>query len=170
MPFIRSIRKNYNVPKSEVKATDVFDITGGDVIYTAGGYTFHAFTTVGEHDFNVKLKSKFNERDLMRLQTDLDLEFLVVAGGGGGGGEMSDGGSGGGGGAGGYRSGTLANQGVGSYPVQVGGGGTGAPSPGGGNGYDGGTSQFGSTSATGGGGGGYYTNTANPGGSGGGGG
>jgi hypothetical protein len=128
MPFIRSIRKNRKAPAaSETGAAKYFDITGGDEVYTAGGYTIHTFTTVGESALIVKPKAQY--ANVMHLVDNLDLEYVVIAGGGEGGSESNDGGSTGGGGAGGYRTGSLADQTtIGqTYPVSIGAGGDAGP-------------------------------------------
>ena len=54
MPFISSLRKNYDAPKTGAAPLEQFEITGGDAIVTAGGYRIHMFTTVGEAEFAVK--------------------------------------------------------------------------------------------------------------------
>jgi hypothetical protein len=42
MPFIKSIRKQYDKPQQGPKVTDFLDITGGDIVYTAGGWKVHS--------------------------------------------------------------------------------------------------------------------------------
>ena len=176
MPFIKSIRKGRGVQQNNEAPIihDIFDVKGGDQIYTAGGYTVHAFTTVGDSElaFNLKNKYKNNYKEAMQLVTELDLEYIIIAGGGSGGAEGSDQGGAGGGGGGGYLSGTLADQvvGDGPFPVSVGDGGTQRHGSSGNQGQRGGPSAFNNTPTTGGGGGGSYTNNGQPGGSGGGGG
>jgi hypothetical protein len=111
MPFISSIRKNYDKPK-----TSDFEVTGGDLIYTAGGYRIHVFTQTGDANLNVLGIGDINNGTIGLRGTRLEAEFLVV-GGGGASGPLN-----GGGGAGGYVAGTL-NLAVGPYSVTVGSGG-----------------------------------------------
>ena len=61
MPFIKSIRKGKGVQQNNEapKVHDIFDVKGGDQIYTAGGYTVHAFTTVGKDELSLNLKNKY---------------------------------------------------------------------------------------------------------------
>lgn len=147
MPFISSVRGNYDRPKDSPGTLDKFDITGGDIIYTAGGYRIHMFTTSEVSEFKVALKEGANSDALNLMPNNLNVEYIVVAGGGSG---HSTHGSGGGG-AGGYNQG-LKQTGVGTYPVVRGGGGAGAPT--GADGADGGASSWNGISSTGGGGGG----------------
>ena len=51
MPFISSIRRKHD---TQLKTDNVFEITGGDVVYTAGGYRIHMFTSVGASELQVK--------------------------------------------------------------------------------------------------------------------
>jgi hypothetical protein len=74
-----------------------FEVTGGDHVFTAGGYRIHMFTSGGDHELVVKPKGNVNNIGL--TSATLNIEYLVVAGGGGGGYHV-----GGGGGAGGYRN------------------------------------------------------------------
>ena len=149
MPFISSVRGNYDKPKDSQKTLDRFDITGGDVVYTAGGYRIHMFTSTEPSEFNVALKdtstAKYDTAKLMSNQ--LNVEYIIVGAGGSG---HSTHGSGGGG-AGGYKEGQT-NVAVGTYPVSLGTGGAGAPT--GADGADGGNSSWNSITSTGGGGGG----------------
>ena len=155
MPYISSIRGIHNNPKeirdAQPKNSDIFEVTGGDKVYTAGGYTIHMFTEVGEHNLNVKLKPGIKQEEAMHLlgATLSGVEHLTVAGGGSGGSRHS-----GGGGAGGMIiSGTnLLN--TGSFGIGVGGGGGGiqGDSPG----RSGQNSNFDSAQALGGGGGGTW--------------
>ena len=164
MPFISSIRKNYNAPEAQPASDLPFEVTGGDVVYTAGGYKIHMFTKTGAAELNIKLKQQYTGMTHL-LNQSLAVEYLCIAGGGSGG-EY-----GGGGGAGGYLSGTtyLAQ---GAQPVNVGAGGS---HPGAGNystvGNNGGNSNLGIVTAYGGGYGGTWNiapTAGNPGGSGGG--
>ena len=130
-----------------------FTATGGDFIFTSGGYKYHIFTTTGSSTFSVTNGTK-------------TIDYVIIAGGGGG-----DRDHGGGGGAGGYRYGsTSVSASPGSYSITVGAGGAGwgPSSPGGSNGSS--SSAFSITSAGGGYGGASNTGAGNSGGSGGGGG
>ena len=87
MPFIKSIRKQHDKHQQGPKATDFLDITGGDIVYTAGGWKIHMFTSVGESSLNVRLKPEFaNNPEVLALTAgNLTSEYLVIAGGGSGG-------------------------------------------------------------------------------------
>jgi hypothetical protein len=148
MPFVTSIRGNYRNPKknADVSIQDIFEITGGDEIYTVGGYTIHTFTSVGASELNIKLKNGVPERAMALVGSSLTAEYLVVAGGGAGGSRH-----GGGGGAGGMVVSTAAILGTGSYPTFVGAGGAGITGDSQGN--DGQQSTFSTVTANGGGGG-----------------
>jgi len=161
MPFVSTIRKNH---ETKVSPLDHFEITGGDEIYTAGGYRIHVFTQTGESELSIAARSDHNNLSL--LPTNLAVEYLVIAGGGAGATNLA-----GGGGAGGYREGNLVVP-VGNQSVNVGGGsGPSAPGSRYAKGSNGGPSTFASITSTGGGGGGEYSGGAGrPGGSGGGGG
>jgi hypothetical protein len=158
MPFISTIRSQSNVQQPEKAISEsIYEITGGDKVYTAGGYTIHMFTTVGEHQLNVKVKEKY--KDLMKNLVVVPassgvVEYLVIGGGGSGGMGLSTNGNGGGG-AGGYLTGSTPVSG--NIPVTVGGGG--GPYP-----YNGSTpgssSNFGPITGTYGGQGGYYYGAA----------
>jgi hypothetical protein len=164
MPFISSIRKNYNTPEVSTESnSQLFDISGGDVVYTAGGYKIHVFTSVGAANLNIKPSAYAHATGL--LTQSLRAEYLVI-GGGGSGGEY-----GGAGGAGGYITGTTFLN-AGDQPVSVGAGGS---HPGVGNystlGNNGQNSNLGIITALGGGYGGTWNvgpTSGNPGGSGGG--
>ena len=80
--------------------------TGG-TITTDGNFKVHTFTSTGTFEI---------------ASGTGDVEYLVVAGGGGGG-QTNTFNAGGGGGAGGFLTGTLTNQTVGSLAVEVGAGG-----------------------------------------------
>ncbi len=96
----------YGVTNASTAATK--KATGGDIITTSGGYTYHAFLTSGT----------------FTPTQSLSCDVLVVAGGGGGGRQMS-----GGGGAGGLRGLTAQSLGNGiAYTVTIGAGGAGAVS------------------------------------------
>jgi len=156
MPFISSIRRDHHTPKD----TSDFEVTGGDVVYTAGGYKIHMFTSVGEHELRINYKGS---NSAMHMATGLEnVEYIVVGGGGAGGSRH-----GGGGGAGGMVVGTGTVLPTVSYPIVVGNGGAGITGDSRGNrGQD---SSFSSTTALGGGGGGSWSppGAARPGGSGG---
>ena len=172
MPFITTIRTNYNQDKiqDDIPFDKKYIITGGNTVYTVGGYRIHMFTEVGDHEFKVEYTKEYAE--YLGLQTGaataVGAEYLVIAGGASGGNSNSTNGNGGGG-AGGYIAGNGVN--VVSGPVTVGDGGNpvapnaNARNPGGPS------SAFG-VPATGGGGGGSYqgglAQVALPGGSGGG--
>jgi hypothetical protein len=153
----------YDAHNYKIAAKLGISATGGTTT-EAGGYRYHAFTTVGTSTFSVT--------------GDGFVEVLVVAGGGGGGGSY---GSGGGGGAGGlvYHSAKAVTSG--NYSVVVGAGGAGGTTHDGtyansnspNNGKRGGNSSFGDIVAQGGGGGNmsfYVASDQVSGGSGGGGG
>ena len=143
---------------------DYVDITGGDEIYTVGGYRIHAFTKVGNSQLSVSAPKKYDDK-VLHLLNNFTVEYLVLAGGGSGGSRHGSGG----GGAGGYREGVLALAAGSTTPTSVGAGGLGQPFPGPG-GQNGSPSALGPISSTGGGrGGGYFDYAGNPGGSGGGG-
>mgnify|MGYP006079920623 CR=1 FL=1 len=115
MPFISSIRKNYDTPTNN----NNFEVTGGDSVYTAGGYRIHTFTTAGAAELVVKNIN--TPSNIMQLAAGINVEYLVIAGGGAG-----RGGLGGGGGAGGLKTGITSTN-AGSVPVFVGAGVTGSP-------------------------------------------
>ena len=142
MPFISSIRRNYEQEKRENKTQD-FEITGGDLVYTAGGYRIHTFTTTGEAELFVKNLQNTNT-NTMNLYSGINAEVLAVAGGGGAGS------IGGGGGAGGVVQSNTVNLMSGSTPVTVGAGGNSGGTYPGPNGNPGGNSAFGNYIALGG--------------------
>jgi len=158
MPFISSIRRKHN---SDQKINDHIEVTGGDVVYTAGGYKIHMFTTVGDSTLHVQPKG--NAATLGLRSTGLDIEYLVIGGGAAGGSRH-----GGGGGAGGMITSSLTSINIGNYAVTVGAGGAGITGDSRGN--TGGNSTLGTITALGGGGGGTWQDggNANSGGSGGG--
>ena len=88
MPFISTIRSQSNVQQPEKAISEsIYEITGGDKVYTAGGYTIHMFTTVGDHELTVKVKDKYkNMAHLVPVAaTSGTVEYLVIGGGGSGG-------------------------------------------------------------------------------------
>jgi hypothetical protein len=113
----------YGITNASTAATK--KATGGDIITTSGGYTYHAFLTSGT----------------FTPSQALTCDYLVIAGGGGGG--KLDFRGGGGGGAGGLRSTVQATGGGGSlesalslssgvgYTVTIGAGGAGGKAVGG---------------------------------------
>jgi hypothetical protein len=152
MPFISSIRKKYdNISKTNI--LDHLEITGGDEIYTAGGYRIHLFTKTGDSEFKIKARATNNTSlEYQQLITEgaVDIDYLIIAGGGAGATNLA-----GGGGAGGYLEG-KANLAVGATAPTSVGAGSGPSAPGsryavGGNGSN---SVFNGITATGGGGGG----------------
>ena len=147
MPFISSVRGSFDKPKDHQKTLDKFDVTGGDVVYTAGGYRIHMFTSSAVSEFNVALKNNVDNDKLHLQSANLEVEYLIV--GGGGSGHSTHGG--GGGGAGGYKEGVTSIT-AGTYPIVRGDGGAGAPT--GADGTDGNASSFNSIQGRLGGGGG----------------
>jgi len=151
MPFVSSIRRQHIQPEiTSDSLLDHFEITGGDEIYTAGGYRIHVFTQTGESELSITPRHSEN---MMHLQpTNLAAEYLVLAGGASGGKGIA-----GGGGAGGYREGVLELT-TGSQPVVVGAGGppSGGPAPRYTVGHRGENSTFASITSQGGGGGGTH--------------
>jgi len=151
MPFISSIRKNYETPK-----TSEFEVTGGDLIYTAGGYKIHVFTQTCDANLNITNVGTLNNQTIGLLSNRLQAEYLVV-GGGGASGPLN-----GGGGAGGYRAGTLELA-TGPYSVTVGAGGAGGGAGHGPARNNGANSVFSTITAFGGAGGNNYRNPGKPG-------
>ena len=147
MPFIKSIRKQYDKPQQGPKVSDVMDVTGGDIIYTAGGYTIHMFTSENDSQFKMTPKAGMRREDVM--YSDLNAEYLVVGGGAAAGSRH-----GGGGGAGGMVISSSASMALGTYPTSVGGGGGGIQGDQRGN--PGGNTSLGQVTALGGGGGGTW--------------
>ena len=146
MPFVSSIRKKHNKENSH---ENPFEVTGGDVVYTAGGYKIHMFTQTGDSALNVAYKSGINSTAMSLASTVLDAEILVVGGGGSAGSRH-----GGGGGGGGMVTSNGARLTVGNYSTSVGsGGGQKVGDVAGDKGQD---SVFGSITAIGGGGGGNW--------------
>ena len=158
MPFVTTIRKKYF---SEIKKENPFEVTGGDIVYTAGGYKIHVFTKVGPSSLTVAHKQNPNFIGLSN--SGLDVEFLVIGGGGAGGSRH-----GGGGGAGGMVTSSLSSLPKTTYPVVVGSGGPGVT--GDSQGPVGQNTTFSTVTALGGGGGGSWApgGNASSGGSGGG--
>lgn len=120
MPFVYSVRGRHNSPKEikEDSAVNYLRITGGDKIYTAGGYVIHCFLQTGQSELNIEpISDNLPAKAISLLSNGLEVEYLVVGGGGAGGSRH-----GGGGGAGGmvYGAGTLA---TGPNAVTVGAGG-----------------------------------------------
>ena len=151
MPFISSIRGNYRDSRPKENPTDsilnYLDVTGGDIVYTLGGYRIHMFTTVGNSEFKIAPKKPEYAEKLALIGTNLNVEALCVAGGAGGGSRHA-----GGGGAGGMVQTVGLDLAIGTYPTTVGGGGAGGANDS--NGNTGGNSVFSTQTANGGGGGG----------------
>jgi hypothetical protein len=88
MPFIKSIRRNYNRELTNTRSPlDYFDITGGDKIIEAGGYRIHMFEATGDHVFAITPKqfSYANEDTLSLVRSSVDCEIMIVGAGGGAG-------------------------------------------------------------------------------------
>ena len=141
--------------------------TGGDAVFTNGGYKYHVYTTTGS-------PQPFNVTD---AGSSTNIEYLIIAGGGGGSDRGNGAGGGGAGGVLGYgmdlpstaHQGGLVTVTVQNYALVVGAGGQGAPENSGGEGSgDNGSpsTAFGKT-AVGGGGGGQNNVTPGAGGDGG---
>ena len=165
MPYINSLRKNYNALNEKAGSLlENFEITGGDSVFTAGGYRIHMFTSVGDAELAIR-QIQAQKSNTMNLQSaTVDIEYLVLAGGGGGGLCM-----GGGGGAGGFQTGNSSLN-AGSYPTSVGSGTGGSGSrANSGPGRSGNPSSFNSVTSVGGGGGSSWDsgggNVGGPGGS-----
>ena len=122
MPFISSIRRNFEKPATADSNANRFKVSGGDSIITAGGYRIHMFTSVGDAELFIEDIAKTSNTMNLTSST-LNVEYLVIAGGGGAGGARGPCGVGAGG-AGGYRVGNLTLP-VGSTATTVGAGGTG---------------------------------------------
>lgn len=106
MPFISSLRRNYNHKPSNPEL--VVDAEGSDVSYTVGGYKVHMFLG-GPAEFKINsIKFKDDAMNLVLTPPPLSVEWLVVAGGGGGYNAHSFYWGGGGGGAGGYVTSTSS--------------------------------------------------------------
>jgi len=112
MPIIKSLRKRHDQKETEkVSYAPPLKITGGDKVYTAGGYTVHLFLTPGEHQFKIEPIQPL-AKEAMGLIVDRTMEMLVV-GGGGAGGQYS-------GGAGGGEVLYISrNLGTGTFPLNV---------------------------------------------------
>jgi hypothetical protein len=164
MPFISSIRGNYRQGNVERYPAEKYEITGGDKVYTLGGYKIHMFTKTGISKLTVNYTKKYAEAmGLADASGGLVADYLVIAAGGSGGNFFSTNGNGGGG-AGGYRAGSSPFT---TTYVQVGTGG--GPVPSGGAFFaNGAPSYIGPISSVGGGGGSMYFGSGQPGGSGGG--
>jgi hypothetical protein len=118
MPFVYSVRGTHNTPKivkDTLPQNKNFKVTGGDKIFTAGGYVIHMFTSVGDAQLTVENINKIAPLNTIGLleNTLKDVEYLIVGGGGAGGSRH-----GGGGGAGGMIVGTTSLT-VGDFPLTV---------------------------------------------------
>ena len=122
MPFVYSVRGKHNSSKKEHEESilDFVKVTGGDKVYTAGGYVIHTFLKTGPADLTITpISHTLPEKVTGLIRQGLDVEFLVVGGGGAGGSRH-----GGGGGAGAMVEGTTG-LGVGPNAVNVGAAGAG---------------------------------------------
>ena len=136
MPFIKSIRGNYNTSKTDVEKR--FEITGGDRVYTAGGFRIHEFITPGHHEFMVRDRYA-GSGSTMNLASAFVNATGYMWGAGGGGAAPQGWAYGAPGGAGGFAQGTVTVNSGATLNVTVGGAGGGAgnqnsPAGGGGNG------------------------------------
>lgn len=139
MPYIKSIRSYHE--KSEENILKRFDITGGDRIWTAGGFRHHEFINAGEHQFIIRDRYSGEQRDVRGLlvaNNTIDATAYMW-GGGGGGATPQSWGFGAPGGGGGYATGDRTFVSNGTWRVVVGGAGGGSgqqnsPAGGGGNG------------------------------------
>lgn len=167
MPFVYSVRGIHNTPKTardSLYQNANFKVTGGDKVFTAGGYVIHMFTSVGDAKLTVDSITSGNSKYTNLLENALKgVEYLIIGGGAAGGSRH-----GGGGGAGGMIVGSTALSAT-SFPITVGAGGTAQTGDTVGN--SGQNSTFAGATALGGGGGGTWGagDSGNTGGSGGGG-
>jgi hypothetical protein len=149
MPFVYSVRGTHNSPKevSLESPSKYLKITGGDKIYTAGGYVIHCFLKTGDSELRIDpITQNLPATTAGLIANSLEMEYLVVGGGGAGGSRH-----GGGGGAGAYTTGII-NMALGPNAVTVA---AGAPiNPGDSTGGTGGSSQLTPRIIAGGGGGG----------------
>jgi hypothetical protein len=157
MPFIKSIRKRVD---RENNLAQYVEVVGGDVVYTAGGYKIHMFTTVGQHNLQLKVKDNLKHapdtvKNYLISGSNLNTEFLAIGGGGGGGARHS-----GGGGAGGLVESTAGAI-SGNVSISVGGGGNGGVNEG--FGQNGQNTTFSTVTAIGGGGGSTWDPAFGPG-------
>jgi hypothetical protein len=123
VPFVYSVRGNHNNPKEIVDNSSplkYLKVTGGDKIFTAGGYVVHCFLRTGNSELNINpISNNVPEKVTALVNQGLEVEYLVIGGGGAGGSRH-----GGGGGAGGFVTG-VGSLGIGPNAVTVGGGGAG---------------------------------------------
>lgn len=95
MPIIRSIRTDHSRLENEkVSYTSPVKITGGDRVYTAGGYTVHMFLKEGDHKLTVEPISQSKD-DVINLVPSTKAVEVLMVGAGGSGGQYSGGGGGG---------------------------------------------------------------------------
>lgn len=92
MPIIKSLRKPQD-QNEKSSYSPPLKITGGDRVYTAGGYTVHLFLTPGQHQFKVETVEPM-KNDTMGLIVDRTFEIMMVGAGGAGGGYSGGGGGG----------------------------------------------------------------------------
>ena len=137
-----------NTASSNSLTKTILALPSGGTKTTAGGYTYHTFTSSG---------------NFVNTIASLSTEFLLVAGGGGGGSGDDGTGGGTGGGAGGAIDGT-ATLSAATFAIVIGAGGSGGKRVNGPEGTNGGDSTFNSNTAIGGGRGVDYGGNAHPGG------
>ena len=96
MPVVNSIRRSFNRSEDHyVSNASKFKISGGDKVYSAGGYTIHLFTeTDNIGNFSVQPNPNLPADKMHLLSGGLGAEVLMV-GGGGASGQYSGGGGGG---------------------------------------------------------------------------
>jgi fibronectin-binding autotransporter adhesin len=117
VPFVYSVRGQHNNPKKveSDSAIDYLTVSGGDKIFTAGGYVIHCFLQTGVSELKINtVSNNLPSKVTSLLNQGLEVEYLVVGGGGAGGSRH-----GGGGGAGGMVVGSGA-LGIGPNAVSVG--------------------------------------------------
>ena len=114
MPVVNSIRRSFNKKEElALSNSEKFKVTGGDKVYSAGGYTIHLFTeTDNIGQFKIEPNPNLPADKMHLLSGGLGAEVLMV-GGGGASGQYS---GGGGGGEVLFISKDIA---VGSYPTSV---------------------------------------------------
>ena len=80
MPFISSIRRNYDGPNTGPSNSEKFKVTGGNAIVTAGGYKIHMFLTPGNHELAILPRTEQVAEHLSLIPASgLTTEYLVVA-------------------------------------------------------------------------------------------
>jgi hypothetical protein len=114
MPFINSIRQGFDRSTKIDQNNSKFKVTGGDKVFTAGGYTIHMFTRTGDHNFVIEPADNSPAGVTNLLSSTLNGVEIMMVGGGGASGQYS---GGGGGGEVIYISRNLA---IGAFPLNVG--------------------------------------------------